>query len=136
MPDMVQVGNEISTGMLWGTTGNPAGGKIAFSGSTTTQRTSWQNLGGAARTRRSRASAPRRAPGRRSIVAIHIDQGDQDGHPQYYFGNLTNPTWGNVSDFDIVGVSYYPIGTEQFHGLQLPARQSQRDGSRSIPARR
>jgi hypothetical protein len=49
-------------------------------------------------------------------VAVHIDQGDQDGHPQFYFGDLTKPTWGNVSDFDVMGVSYYPT-TRASHGL-------------------
>ncbi len=117
MPDMVQVGNEISTGMLWGTTSNPVGGKLVFSGSTTTQRTSWQTLGSLLNSAIQGVRAAQ-GTGPKIDVAIHIDQGDQDGHPQYYFGNLTNPTWGNVSDFDIVGVSYYPA-TQSFHSFSL-----------------
>jgi arabinogalactan endo-1,4-beta-galactosidase len=117
MPDMVQVGNEISTGMLWGTTSNPAGGKLVFSGSTTAQRTSWQNLGSLLNSAIQGVRAAQ-GTGPKIDVAIHIDQGDQDGHPKYYFDNLTNPAWGNVSDFDIVGVSYYPT-TRDFHSFSL-----------------
>jgi arabinogalactan endo-1,4-beta-galactosidase len=117
MPDMVQVGNEISTGMLWGTTSNSAGGKLVFSGSTTTQRTSWQNLGTLLNSAIQGVRAAQ-GGGPKIDVAVHIDQGDQDGHPQYYFGNLTNPTWGNVSDFDVIGVSYYPT-TQDFHSFSL-----------------
>jgi arabinogalactan endo-1,4-beta-galactosidase len=117
MPDMVQVGNEISTGMLWGTTANPAGGKLVFSGSTSTQRASWQNLGSLLNSAIQGVRAAQGA-GPKIDVAIHIDQGDQDGHPKYYFDNLTNPAWGNVSDFDIVGVSYYPT-TRDFHSFSL-----------------
>lgn len=119
MPDMVQVGNEISTGMLWGTGSgaNSAGGRLVFSGSTTAQRTSWQNLGSllSAAIQGVRAA---QGDGPKIDVAIHIDRGDQDDHPQWYFGNLTNPTWGNVSDFDVVGVSYYP-STREFHSFAL-----------------
>lgn len=117
MPDMVQVGNEISTGMLWGTTSNPAGGKLVFSGSTATQRTSWQNLGSLLNSAIQGVRAAQGA-GPKIDVAVHIDRGDQDGHPQYYFGNLTNPTWRNVSDFETVGVSYYPT-TRDFHSFSL-----------------
>jgi len=117
MPEMVQLGNEISSGMLWGTTSNPAGGKLVFSGSTTTQRTSWQNLGSLLNAAIQGVRAAQ-GTGPKIDVAIHIDQGDQDGHPQYYFGNLTNPAWGNVTDFDTVGVSYYP-STQDFHSLSL-----------------
>jgi arabinogalactan endo-1,4-beta-galactosidase len=117
MPDMVQLGNEISSGMLWGTTSNPAGGKLVFTGSAATQRTSWQNLGSLLNSAIQGVRAAQ-GSGPKIDVAIHIDQGDQDGHPQYYFGNLTNPTWGNVSDFDTVGVSYYP-SIQDFHSLSL-----------------
>src|SRR4051812_3671489 len=117
MPDMVQVGNEISTGMLWGTTSNPAGGKLVFSGSTTTQRTSWQNLGTLLNSAIQGVRAAQ-GGGPKIDVAVHIDQGDQDGHPQYYFGNLTHPAWGNVSDFDVIGVSYYPT-MQDFHSFSL-----------------
>ena len=96
---------------------NSAGGKLVFSGSTTTQRESWQNLGSLLNSAIQGVRAAQ-GTGPKIDIAIHIDQGDQDGHPQFYFNNLTNPTWGNVSDFDIVGVSYYPT-TRDFHSFSL-----------------
>jgi arabinogalactan endo-1,4-beta-galactosidase len=119
MPDLVQVGNEISSGMLFGvgTGSNSAGGRLVFSGSTIAQRASWQNLGSLLNSAIQGVRAAQ-GTGPKIDVAIHIDKGDQDDHPQYYFGNLTNPTWGNVSDFDIVGVSYYP-STQAFHSFAL-----------------
>jgi arabinogalactan endo-1,4-beta-galactosidase len=111
MPEMVQLGNEISSGMLFTT------GQLNFSGSTAQQQTSWQNLGSLLN---SAIQGVRTAQGAGPPVqiAIHIDQGDQDGHPQYYFGNLTSPAWGNVSDFNTIGVSYYP-STRASHSFQL-----------------
>ncbi len=119
MPDMVQVGNEITAGMLWGvgSGSNAAGGKLNFSGTMAEQRTSWQNLGSLLNSAILGVRAAQ-GTGPKIDVAIHIDRGDQDGHPQYFFGNLTNPSWGNVSDFDIVGVSYYP-STREFHSFAL-----------------
>lgn len=115
MPDMVQVGNEISSGMLWGTGSgaNSQGGRLSFSGGG--QQASWQNLG---RLLNSAIEGVRAAQGEgpKIDVAVHIDRGDQNGHTQFYFGNLTNPTWGNVSDFDVIGVSYYP-STRANHSL-------------------
>ena len=111
MPDMVQLGNEISSGMLWTT------GQLNFSGTTSQQQASWQNLGSLLNSAIQGVLAVQGA-GPKIQIAIHIDQGDQDGHPQYYFGNLTNPTWGNVSDFDAVGVSYYP-STRASHSFSL-----------------
>ena len=37
----------------------------------------------------------------------------QNGKPQYYFGKLSDPSYGNVSlnTFDIMGFSYYPSTT-------------------------
>jgi len=69
-------------------------------------------------TRRSRAFAPRKARDQKSMSPSTLIKEIRTGHPQYYFGNLTNPAWGNVSDFDIVGVSYYPT-TQDFHSFSL-----------------
>ncbi len=106
MPDMVQVGNEISNGMLWNT------GSINFN-----SLSGWKNVGSLLN---SAIAGVRTAQGEgpKIDIAIHIDQGDQDGHPQYYFGNMTNPAGGNVSDFDVVGVSYYPT-TRDYHSFDL-----------------
>jgi arabinogalactan endo-1,4-beta-galactosidase len=117
MPDMVQVGNEISSGMLFGTGSgaNAQGGRLSFSGSG--QQASWQNLGALLNSAILGVRAAQ-GTGPKIDVAIHIDQGDQGGHTQFYFNNLTNPTWGNVNDFDVIGVSYYP-STRSNHSLAL-----------------
>lgn len=103
MPNMVQVGNEVNNGMLWPT------GQLLFSGTTAQQKASWQAFGGLIN---SAITGIRAAQGSGPAiqVAIHIANGDQNGEPQYFFGNLTNPAYGNVplSSFDIMGVSYYP----------------------------
>jgi arabinogalactan endo-1,4-beta-galactosidase len=119
MPDMVQVGNEISSGMLWGTgTGaNSAGGKLVFSGSTTSQQTSWKNMGTLLNSAIQGVRAAQ-GTGPKIQVAIHIDRGAQDDHPKFYFDDLTNSAWGNVSDFDVMGVSYYPYSQPADQSLQ------------------
>lgn len=113
MPNMVQVGNEINNGMLW------PSGELNFSGTTAQQEASWQAFGSLinsaiAGVREAQGSGPK------IQVAIHIANGDQDGEPQYFFGNLTNPSYGNVplSSFDIMGVSYYPTATNDLSLLQ------------------
>jgi arabinogalactan endo-1,4-beta-galactosidase len=106
MPTMVQVGNEVNNGMLWPT------GQLLFSGTTAQQKASWQSFGGLIN---SAIAGVRAAQGTGPAVqvAIHIANGDQNGEPQYFFGNLTNPAYGNVplSSFDIMGVSYYPTAS-------------------------
>jgi arabinogalactan endo-1,4-beta-galactosidase len=110
-PDMVQVGNEISNGMLWNN------GSLNFTGTTAQQQTSWQNLGSLLNSA-IKGVRDAQGTGPKINVAIHIDQGDQDGHPQFYFGDLTKSTWGNVTDFDTIGVSYYP-STRASHSFAL-----------------
>jgi arabinogalactan endo-1,4-beta-galactosidase len=107
MPNIVQLGNEINSGMLWGTTSNEAGGQLTG----TTQ--SWQNLGGLLN---SAIAGVRTAQGAgpEIQVAIHIANGAQtftsngqpSGEPQYFFNDLQ--TLGGVTDYQIEGVSFYP----------------------------
>lgn len=103
---IVQVGNEINSGMLWPT------GELNFNGTTAQQEASWQALGGLLN---HAIAGVRAATGGSGIqVAIHIANGAEgpgpNGEPQYFFGNLTNPSYGNVpvSSFNIMGVSFYP----------------------------
>jgi arabinogalactan endo-1,4-beta-galactosidase len=112
MPDMVQVGNEVNNGMLWPT------GQLLFTGTTAQQQASWQAFGGLIN---SAIAGVRLAQGTGPAVqvAIHIANGDQNGEPQYFFGNLTNPSYGNVpaNSFDIMGVSYYPTASSALSTL-------------------
>jgi arabinogalactan endo-1,4-beta-galactosidase len=116
MPDMVQIGNETTNGMLWqtGTTigqGGAAGvgGKLLYTG--TQQNLSWQNFGGLlnaaiAGVRQVQGAGPR------IPVALSIDSGDKNGLPQYFYGNIQSPSLGNVTDFDVMGVDYYPSSND------------------------
>jgi arabinogalactan endo-1,4-beta-galactosidase len=126
MPDIVQLGNETTDGMLWqtGATGAAAaGGRILFTGvsypglgltnNMPTQAQSdqsWRDFGALlnsaiAGVRDVQGSGPR------IPVALSIDHGDKSGQPQYFYGNIQNPSLGNVTDFDIEGVDYYPTST-------------------------
>lgn len=98
MPDYVQVGNEISQGMLWND------GKV--SGNT---NASWSNLGQLLKaaingvTGAAGANPPR--------IIIHIDRGGYWNDTQWYFDNLAH----QQVPFDILALSYYPF----WHGPML-----------------
>ena len=88
MPEMVQIGNEINPGMLL-----PVGSYAAFG---------WKQLGGLIN---SGIKAVRDVSGSSEIkplVILHIAQPE---NVKYWFSNIT--LWGGVTDFDIVGFSYY-----------------------------
>ena len=111
MPDMVQVGNEIQSGMLW------EAGRINFSGTTTQQRASWQNFG---RLVKSAIAGVRDAQGAGPKIDVAVHPGQSDVGP-FFFGRLTDPNYGNVptAGYDVMGVSYYPttaqLGVIQSH---------------------
>jgi len=91
MPDYVQIGNEITGGMLW-TDGQVSG---SFN-------TSWSNLGRlmkAAINGIKDAAAPNPPK-----IIIHIDRGGDWSTTQWFFDNIA---YQNVP-FDIIGESYYP----------------------------
>jgi arabinogalactan endo-1,4-beta-galactosidase len=93
MPDFVQVGNEITAGMLW------PYGQVG----TTTNSTQWSQLAqlmNAAIQGISDASGA--TPPK---IVVHIDRGGDWGGTQWFFDNLVQQ---GVS-FDIIGESYYPF---------------------------
>ena len=102
-PDVVQVGNEVTAGMLWPT------GKIDATNE------SWQNFGQLLNSGISavRASSTPQHP---IQVAVHIDGGDKAGLPQWYFANLR--ALGGVSDYDVMGVSFYPNSPSALDNLR------------------
>lgn len=106
MPEMVQVGNEIRPGFLWNnpTTDFSTSGRLGNGiNSTSTQ---WAQFGqlinaGIAGVRDAQS------PGQHTDVIIHIDNAASfDGNA--WFNKLKDPANGNVSDYDIIGLSYYP----------------------------
>jgi arabinogalactan endo-1,4-beta-galactosidase len=112
-PDIVQVGNEINGGMLWNT------GKINFNGSTAVQEASWAAFGGLINSAIAGVHAAQTS-GPKMQVAVTIAQGNQNGEPQFFFGDLTNPSYGNVplSNIDVMGVDYYPTKTTDLGTMQ------------------
>lgn len=96
-PDMVQVGNEIRCGMLWpdGLTSN------------------WDGLAGLlnAGIRAVRETQK----GRDTKIMLHLDQGGRF----YYFREwFDNALAHGVTDFDIIGLSYYPFWHGTFNDLK------------------
>jgi arabinogalactan endo-1,4-beta-galactosidase len=135
MPDMVQIGNETTDGMLWqtGSSGAAAiGGRILYQGNTYTglgltnnkptqaqTNQSWQNFGGllnAAITGVRSVQNTYNLP--RIPIALSIDKGDLNGQPQSFYANIQNPSLGNVTDFDIEGVDFYPSSTDLISTMQ------------------
>jgi arabinogalactan endo-1,4-beta-galactosidase len=126
MPDIVQLGNETTDGMLWqtGASGGAAvGGRILFQGVTYTglgltnnvptqaqTDQSWRDFGGLLNSAIAGVRDVQGA-GPRIPVALSIDRGDKSGQPQFFYGNIQSPTLGNVTDFDIQGVDFYPTSS-------------------------
>jgi len=94
LPDMVQIGNEITSGMLWND------GRVGGTYNTTQQ---WQKLAELinAGIQGVRESCER---GDSVRVMIHIDRGGDNGASRWYFDNLL----GQNVEFDIIGLSFYP----------------------------
>jgi arabinogalactan endo-1,4-beta-galactosidase len=91
MPDYVQIGNEITGGILW-SDGHVSGNTNA----------SWSNLGALIK---SAIQGVQDASGAKPPkIMIHIDRGGDWATTQWFFDNLLNQ---HIS-FDIIGESYYP----------------------------
>jgi arabinogalactan endo-1,4-beta-galactosidase len=93
-PDMVQVGNEISNGMLW------PDGKLPAN---------WDNLVDLVK-----AGIEGVGPGPR--IMIHIDKGGNKAATKWFFDKLN----GYGIKFDVIGQSYYPW----WHGSILDLREN------------
>jgi arabinogalactan endo-1,4-beta-galactosidase len=92
MPDYVQVGNEISSGMLW-----PLG-KVSGNGGA-----SWSHL---AQLMKAAIQGIRDASGAHMPrLIVHIDRGGDWAGTMWFFDNLN----AQSVPFDIIGESYYPF---------------------------
>lgn len=92
MPDYVQIGNEISQGLLWND------GKV--SGNT---NTSWSNLG---QLLKAAINGVTSAAGTNlPQIIIHTDRGGYWSDAKWYFDNLAH----QQVPFDIIALSYYPF---------------------------
>jgi len=102
MPDYVQVGNEITSGMLW-----PDG---QVSGNT---NTSWSNLGTLLKAAISGIQDAAAATPPQIIV--HIDRGGDWSTTRWYFDNLEF----QQVPYDIIGQSYYPWWHGDLNALRI-----------------
>ena len=91
-PAVVQIGNEITTGMLWddGRVGGPFDTDVQ-----------WQRLG---RLLKAGVEGVRAAAGDEVIVMIHIDRGGSPTGARWFFDRLT----AEGVPFEWIGLSYYP----------------------------
>lgn len=109
MPEMVQVGNETNCGMMM--TGTKAGFP-SLDGC----KSNWQELGAVIN---SGIKAVRDVAAQSSIktkIALHVAD---PKNVEWWFGQIT--TSGAVSDFDIIGMSYYPLWHTTVAFGDLPA---------------
>jgi len=106
LPEMVQIGNEISNGMLWDV--GRVGGKFD-------SPVQWQKFSGFVRAgiRGVRESLD---PGEKVKILIHFDEGSKKGRNQWFFDHL----FAEGIDCDIICVSYYPM----FHGSMDSLREN------------
>jgi len=94
LPDMVQIGNEISCGLLWND------GKVC---GTLDRDTRWHNLSALidAGIAGVRAGA---GDGAMPRTMIHFDDGGDNGKCRWFFDRLT----AEGLEFDVIGLSFYP----------------------------
>lgn len=100
LPDMIQVGNEVSHGMLW------PDGKLPDH---------WKNFTDYLRAGIKGANAgcgTNRAP----KIMIHVDQGGSINKTKYFFDNLNR----YKVRYDVIGFSYYPW----WHGTLMDLREN------------
>jgi len=101
MPDFIQIGNEITPGMLW------PDGRV-----TGNNNTSWSNLG---RLLKAAIAGINDAKGtNQPKIMIHIDRGGDWNTTKWYFDNIQN----QQIPFDIIGQSYYPWWHGDFDALR------------------
>ncbi len=105
MPDMVQIGNETTCGMLWP------------DGNTCTNSEGWDNYAELVRSAYDGiAAACENGAMSMPEIMIHTDQGGDKSHAQWYFNELITR---NVP-FDIIGLSFYP----EWHGTIADLREN------------
>lgn len=91
-PDMIQIGNEVKSGMLW-----PVGQLPSKDGDKAFSELMASGL-----------KAVRDADPDRSIkLMVHLPDGGDNAFYQSFFNSLINVN--GVNDFDVIGLSYYPF---------------------------
>ena len=101
VPEMVQVGNEISSGILHDD------GKVE------NDDTKFEDLG---ELLESAISGVRESKAANTKVVLHLDQGGKNELYTWWFGNFLK--YVPDLDFDVIGLSYYPMWHGTMEGLQ------------------
>lgn len=98
MPDMVQIGNEISNGMIWpdGSTSNWDSLAALISAGINGAKLGANDTSGS-------PAAPE------PLMMIHTDKGGDQGATDNWLDHLLPRLQANGTDPDVIGVSYYPI---------------------------
>jgi arabinogalactan endo-1,4-beta-galactosidase len=108
-PDIVQVGNEITAGMLW------PRGRIVYSPPETAEKVDaqWHKF---ARLFNAGARAVRAAQTdtHKIRIVLHIHGGGREGLPKWFFGKIA-PLG---VDYDIIGLSFYPAFDDSIDSLK------------------
>jgi arabinogalactan endo-1,4-beta-galactosidase len=92
LPDMIQIGNEITAGMLW------PDGRVPTSNPTL----AWQQFGELVK--EGILGARDAAQDTTMKIMIHIDRGGDNSGARWFFDNLI----AQSVQFDVIGLSYYP----------------------------
>ena len=101
VPDMVQVGNETSSGILWDE------GKIGGDYTDFTQLAELLNQA---------ISGVRASVGNQAKIVLHLDNGGNNSLYRWWFDGVTG--CGFDLDFDIIGLTYYPMWHGTMDDLQ------------------
>jgi arabinogalactan endo-1,4-beta-galactosidase len=106
-PEYVQVGNEVTGGMLW------PDGKVIHSGTEAEKRESWERFGRllAAGARGVKSASPL------TRVVVHSHGGGVPGLPAWFFGKVVE----QGVRFDAVGLSFYPSFGDKLPELRKSA---------------
>jgi arabinogalactan endo-1,4-beta-galactosidase len=111
LPDMVQIGNEVISGMLW------PDGKLPDN---------WDNFAALLKAGIAGVAAGA-GDGRRPRIMIHIDRGGDEEGTKWFFDKLIS----YHVPFDVIGQSYYPFwhgGLDNLHyNLRFMAREYKKD---------
>jgi arabinogalactan endo-1,4-beta-galactosidase len=105
-PDMVQIGNEVTAGILW-----PLG-KV-LDAPPETEQMQWRHF---AQLENAAASAVREAQsdGHKIRIVIHIHGGGKEGLPKWFFEKFNR----TPVDYDVIGLSFYPAWADSIDALK------------------